>query len=145
MNVLPFRPRPRGRHWTGEELAALIAACEARAAADWDTGATETGDPQFYILENRSALECRLTISRIADIYVLEDGHGAILAESRSVDAVATLAASVDRPSATSRIAARLLLTLAAIRAGIEDHLTPVLMEDSDLCWRLAPHLAGLV
>ena len=53
MSVIAFPRRKstaRGAGWRDDELRALVAGFDASQARSWDVGATERGDPQFYVL-----------------------------------------------------------------------------------------------
>jgi hypothetical protein len=150
MNVLPFPPTTARhlRFWTACELERLVHVYEAHAAkgeaSGWDVGATELDDPQFYVLGPGPDCDCLIAISRVGRIYVLETGTGRVLAESPSLEAVA---ATAERPfhEKGTRLVARLVLGLAAVRAAVEERIEPILVETEELLVRMAPQLAALV
>ena len=150
MTVVPFTPRvattssaqPSGP-WSAQELATLVSIYEAHAAAGdasgWDVGATEVGDPQFYILGLAPDLDCAMTISRVGRLYVRENGAGQVLDEDPSLTALAARA----RTPATVR--GRLTLGLAALAFAVRERTDALLMESEEVLLRLVPQLATLV
>jgi hypothetical protein len=80
----------------------------------------------------------------VGRIYVLETGTGRVLAESPSLE---TVAATAERPfhEKGTRLVARLVLGLAAVRAAVEERIEPILVETEELLVRMAPQLAALV
>jgi hypothetical protein len=105
-------------------------------------GSTEAGDPQLYVLGPPPDYECVLCITRIGNLYILEDGGGHIVLEHADL---AQVAAQI--PSAVSRrkaaIAAKLTLLWAAVRQQVEQKLEPMLAEPIEFATHFAPHLAA--
>ncbi len=58
-------------------------------ASGWDTGTTETGDPQFYLLGPPPDHDCILCVSRLGKLYVLEDGAGHLVFENADFELLA--------------------------------------------------------
>ncbi|MBN8919782.1 MAG: hypothetical protein J0H62_03585 [Rhizobiales bacterium] len=150
MNIVAFpaRTRPQGE-WNAEELQQLIAlfarqSRDSGAAVCWDIGATENGDPQFYILGPAPQFECLLCCSRLEAHYVLEDGIGGVLAEEKSLHHMLERAAEKLSPRRNA-VVARLVLLFAACRATIEQKVMPVIEESSDFAACLVPELAAFV
>ena len=52
-------------------------------ARSWETGVTERGEPQFYVIGPDPDQRCVTCVSRLGAVYVLEDGSGRVLAEDR--------------------------------------------------------------
>jgi hypothetical protein len=124
------------------ELVALFRPDAAGAGVTWDVGATERGDPQFYLLGPAPDHECVLCVSRLAQGYVLEDGSGRILGEAPSLDRFAEQAARAAVRGGRSLIA-RMTLLLCAIRLTIEEKVEPLFEESQELLMRFAPQIAA--
>jgi hypothetical protein len=138
MSVIAFPRRKstaRGAGWRDDELRALVAGFDASQARSWDVGATERGDPQFYVLGPAPDHDCLFCVSRLAHGYVLEDGAGRILGEAPALHLLAEEA---------RRAIARATLLLCAIRLVIEEKLEPVLEETQEFLTRVAPQIAAL-
>jgi hypothetical protein len=71
--------------WRRGELQHLLSECSASvsngAASGWAFGETERGDPQLYLLGPEPECDCILCVSRLDDLYILEDGKGQLIAE----------------------------------------------------------------
>src|SRR6266403_5500183 len=63
----------------------------------WETGMTETGDAQFYLLGPLPDQACELCLSRVGGRYILEDGSGRLLFEHQSLALVALQAKAAVR------------------------------------------------
>ena len=148
MSIVAFPHRaPSPSDWRPDEwqqLVALFRPDAAGAGTAWDVGATERGDPQFYLLGPAPDHECVLCVSRLAQGYVLEDGAGRILGEAPSLDRFAEQAARDAMRQGRSFIA-RLTLIVCAIRLTIEEKLEPLFEESQELLVRCAPQLAVFV
>jgi len=81
---------------------------------EWETGMTEKGDAQFYLLGPLPDQACELCVSRISGRYILEDGSGRLLFEHRNLDLVA-LHAKAAVPS-TSWLMVRAITLYCAVR-----------------------------
>jgi hypothetical protein len=142
MSVIDFPQRaPRSETWRPDELRRLAVLFETNA---WDTGATEQGDPQFYVLGSAPDHACVLCVSRLAHGYVLEDGTGRILCEAPALHLFAERAARAVAGAGRSFIA-RATLLICAVRLTIEEKLEPVFEETQELLARFAPQLAAFV
>ena len=148
MNIIAFPRRAtapsdwRPDEW--HELAAMFHPDAAAAGTAWDVGATEHGDPQFYLLGPAPDHECVLCVSRLAQGYVLEDGSGRILGEAPSLDRFAEQAARAAARGGRSFVA-RVTLLLCAIRLTIEEKVEPLFEESQELLVRFAPQIAAFV
>ena len=78
MSVVAFERKPVTGVWSESELSTIVAALNAALAPatgrEWETGMTENGDAQFYLLGPLPEQACELCLSRIGRRYVLEDG-----------------------------------------------------------------------
>ena len=119
MTVVPFVPNAASS-WSAHELATLLSIYGAMAerghASAWAVGATELGDPQFYVLGTGSDGDCATAISRVDRIYVREDGVGQVLDESASLEAVADRAKGPAKSRRVASVRARLTLVAAMLR-----------------------------
>ena len=143
----PARTRSPSGHWRADELEQLVDLFGAHAnkgVTGWDTGVTEQGDPQFYVLGPAPDHDCVLCVSRLAQGYVLEDGAGRVLGEAPSLDRFAEQAANAAVRRGRSFIA-RVTLLIATIRLTIEEKVEPIFEESQELLVRFAPQLAAFV
>jgi hypothetical protein len=110
----------------------------------WDTGQTELGDPQLYLLGPAPDHDCVLCISRLGGRYILEDGQGRVLFEH---DAIMPIADQVHAALARKRPAmvARLVAGWVAVKAAFEERVEPILAEPIELFTHVGPQLAALV
>ena len=99
MSVVKFQRRraPSGEGWQAAELQQFIAvsanAIAAGDASGWESGSTERGDPQLFLIGPPPDYDCILSISRLGEAYVIEDGAGRVLCEQRSAVKLAEHAA----------------------------------------------------
>ena len=146
MSVVAFERKPSLGLWSETELNTLVAALNVATASDdgrgWETGMTETGDAQFYLLGPLPDQDCALCVSRIGGNYILEDGCGRLLFEHRSLALVALHAKAAVRSTRWS-LAARAVLLWCAIRNTIHDKVEPLLTESEELLVQLTPQLAA--
>jgi hypothetical protein len=146
MSVVAFESKPGTGLWSEMELNTLIAALNVAIASDdgrgWETGMTEEGDAQFYLLGPLPDQACELCVSRIGGRYILEDGLGRLLFEHQSLPLVALHAKAAVR-SPWGWLVARAVLLWCAIRHMIHDKVEPLLTESEELFVELAPHLAA--
>ena len=142
MNVLTFQRKQDGELWSDTELQTLLAALNAAFGPEdgrgWETGTTEKGDPQFYLLGPVPEQACRLCVSRVGRRYILEDGAGRLVFEHQSLPLVA-LHAKAAVSSRRWSLAARIVLVWCSVRHAIEDKVEPVLIESEELLVHLAP------
>jgi len=146
MNVVAFERKACAGLWSETELNTMVAALNvALASGDgrgWETGATETGDAQFYLLGPLPDQACELCVSRIGGRYILEDGSGRLLFEHQSLALVALHAKAAVR-SMRGWLVARAVLLWCTIRHMIHDKVEPLLDGSEELLVELAPQLAG--
>ena len=144
MSVVAFERTQETGVWSERELNTICAALQAALAPStgraWETGTTERGDVQFYLLGPLPDQACELCISRIAGRYILEDGSGRLLFEHRNLDLVA-LHARAAVPS-TSRLMVKAITLWCAIRSAVHDKLE-LIMESEELLVQIAPQLAA--
>ncbi|HWL75653.1 MAG TPA: hypothetical protein VNQ74_17450 [Burkholderiaceae bacterium] len=145
MNVVAFERKPVTGVWSESELNTIVAALSAALAPStgrqWETGATENGDAQFYLLGSLPDQACVLCLSRVGRQYVLEDGSGRLLFEHRNLDLVA-LHARAAVPS-TSWLMVKAITLWCAIRSAFHEKLEPMIAETEELLVQLAPQLAA--
>jgi hypothetical protein len=143
MSVVAFERKQDGGEWSEKELSTLVAALGAasRTGRGWETGMTEQGDAQFYLLGPLPEQACELCVSRIGGRYVLEDGSGRLLFEHRSLELVA-LHAKAAVPSALW-LMVRAVTLWCAIRNTIHEKVEPLLVEGEELLVQFVPQLAA--
>jgi hypothetical protein len=143
MSVVAFERKQDSGEWSEKELSTLVAAVGAasRTGREWETGMTEQGDAQFYLLGPRPEQACELCVSRIGGRYILEDGSGRLLFEHRNLELVA-LHAKAAVPS-TSWLMVRAVTLWCAIRNTIHEKAEPLLVEGEELLVQFVPQLAA--
>ena len=143
MSVVAFERKQDSGEWSEKELGALVAAFGAasRTGRHWETGMTESGDAQFYLLGPLPDQACELCISRIGGRYILEDGRGRLLFEHRNLELVA-LHAKAAVPS-TSWLMVRAITLWCAIRNTLHEKVEPLLVEGEELLVQFVPQLAA--
>ena len=146
MSVVAFERKPSAGLWSETELNTLVAALNIAVAPDdgrgWETGMTEKGDAQFYLLGPFPDQACELCVSRIGGRYILEDGAGRLLFEHQNLALVALRAKAAVR-SMSGWLVARAVLSWCTIRHMIHDNVEPLLTESEELLVELAPQLAA--
>jgi hypothetical protein len=145
MSVVEFERRQDARVWTETELNTILMALHAALAPatgrSWESGVTDNGDVQFYLLGPRPDEACELCLSRIGRLYVLEDGTGRLLFEHRNLDLVVlhAKAALVSTPW----LMVRAIVLWCAIRSTFQEKFEPILVEGEELLVQVAPQLAA--
>ena len=143
----PFRAVQTSDGWSDRELGeihgALESFFESGEASDAEVGATESGDPQFYLVGPPPNYDCLLCITRLGQTYVLEDGNGRIVLERNALTALAEQAANALRRGRAGLVA-RIALMCVAIRHAFEEKVEPVLIEGEELLVHVAPQLTAL-
>ena len=142
MNVIAFERTGIAGAWSEAELVTL--AGTLNDGRHWDTGVTENGDAQLYLLGPDPEQACELCVSRLGGRYILEDGAGRLLFEHRSLPLVAMHARSALRITRWSLVARIVVLWLTA-RDMIHDRIEPLIGESEELLVHLAPQFASLV
>jgi hypothetical protein len=145
MSVVAFERKQDNGEWSEKELGILVAglgsAMAKVAGRGWETGMTEQGDAQFYLLGSLPEQACELCISRIGGRYILEDGSGRLLFEHWNLELVALhTKAAVPR---TSWLMVRAITLYCAIRNAIHEKVEPLLVEGEELLVQFAPQLAA--
>jgi hypothetical protein len=145
MSVVAFERKQNTGEWSEREIRTIVAALGATVAPwtgrEWETGTTEQGDAQFYLLGPLPEQACVLCVSRIGGRYILEDGSGRLLFEHRNLDLVA-LHAKAAVPS-TSWLMVRAITLWCAIRSTANEKIEPLLVEGEELLVQFAPQLAA--
>jgi hypothetical protein len=143
MSVVAFERKQNGGEWSEKELSTLVAAlCAAPGSGrEWETGMTERGDAQFYLLGPLPDQACEVCVSRIGGRYILEDGSGRLLFEHRNLELLA-LHAKAAVPS-TSWLMVRAITLWCAIRNTIHEKVEPLLAEGEELFVQFVPQLAA--
>jgi hypothetical protein len=147
MTVMEFPRALASNGWQQDELQQVMGACAGPVASgdasDWSVGATERGDPQFYLVGSAPDYDCILSVSRLGRLYVMEDGSGNVLLEHNSLLILAEQARSyLQRRKAA--LVARLAALWCAVREAFEEKLEPMLAEPAELLTHVAPQLAAL-
>lgn len=150
MTVVAFKPpASEDGTWRYEELQQLVGVFAAHAArgdaSDWAVAATEAGDPQFYVLGERPAQDCVLSISRLGRDYVLEDGEGAVIAENHNLSEIADKATALSLASRKTSILARIGIVWIAVRHQYEEKVEPLFAEPMEVLTHFFPQLAAVV
>jgi hypothetical protein len=144
MSVVAFERKQTAGSWSEAELDTIVAALNVALAPgtgrEWETGITEIGDPQFYLLSPLPDQACELSVSRIGGRYILEDGSGRLLFEHRNLALVAMHAKAAAR-SASWRLVAHVVLLWCTVRQILHDKVEPWLAEGEELLVDLAPQL----
>ena len=145
MSVVAFERKQNTGEWSERELSTILAALSAATAPgtgrEWETGVTERGDVQFYLLNPLPDQACELCVSRIGGRYILEDGIGRLLFEHRNLDLVA-LHAKAAVPS-TSWLMVRAITLWCAVRSAFHEKAEPWLVEGEGLFVQFVPQLAA--
>src|SRR5262249_26276631 len=146
MNVVEFPVAiARGGEpgWHDSELQQLASLCSTRytrgatAIGSWAVDSTEAGDPQFYLLGSGADPECLLCVSRVRRTYVLEDGSGTVLAESRTLPPILNHAKRSLAGRNVTAVVTRLFVALCAIRVTLEEKFEALLPDSVETLERL--------
>lgn len=149
MTVVPFARREDALGgWQRYEVQRVADACAEPISrgevSGWETGTTETGDPQLYLLGPAPEHECLVCLSRLGRLYVLEDGQGRILYEHDAIDVLAEQVRGTLRRKKAS-IVARVAVAWFAVREAFEEKVEPAMAEPMEMLSLMAPQLAALV
>jgi hypothetical protein len=147
MTVIRLEQVSRSGEWRKHELntivGALTPAMARGEASGWDVGATENGDPQFYLLGAAPQESCEICISRIGRLYILEDGDGRLLLDTDDLSALSERAAATLRRSRV-QIVARVMVAWCVAKQFFHDRVEPMLVEGEEFIEHFAPQLAAL-
>jgi len=148
MTVVKFPDAARRREgWQSVELQQLLSmsssAIATGEASSWEVGATERGDPQFFLLGPPPEYDCILSISRLSRLYVIEDGGGRVLFETNSPMLLGEQAVGALRRRKMA-IVARVVVAWSAVREFFEERTEVILGEPIELVTHIAPQLAPL-
>jgi len=145
MSVVAFERKQDTAAWTEAELNTIVAALQTAMATAtgraWETGATENGDVQFYLLGPRPEQACELCLSRVGRRYILEDGSGRLLFEHRNLDLVVLHAKAA--VSSSPRFMVRAIMVWCAVRSTMQEKFEPLLVEGEEFLVQVAPQLAA--
>ncbi len=149
MTVLQFsRREPEHGAWHRSEMQRVADACAEPIArgevSGWETGMTEAGDPQLYLLGPAPERECVICLSRLGGNYVLEDGQGRILFEHDAIDVLAEQVRGSLRRK-TKAIVARATIAWMAFKEVFEEKVEPALAEPVEIVSLVAPELVALI
>jgi hypothetical protein len=119
--------------WTMEERRKLEALYQ-RWASRGEAGSraevvTEHGDPLFLLIGPQPGCECLLSIARLGERYVVEDGNGVVLAEMRSLIELDGLVPRLRLRHARSMLLARIALAWCAVREFVAERSEPMVGE----------------
>lgn len=145
MNVIAFTRRVRENVWSDTEINRLADVIgRAGGGLSWETGVTENGDVQFYVLGPLPDQACELCVSRIGGRYVLEDGAGRLMVAHHSLAVVVT---HVSRAVCKTRwrFAAPIVMMWAAVRSAFHDRIEPLMVESEEAVLHFAPQFAAFV
>jgi hypothetical protein len=149
MNVVKFprRTSPNGETWQPAELQQFLAvssnAIRAGEASGWETGITERGDPQIFLVGPPPDYDCILCISRLGRLYVIEDGSGRVLYEHDDPLLLAEQATAALRRR-KSALVARIAVAWCALREAFEEKTEAMMAEPMELLTHIAPQLVAL-
>jgi hypothetical protein len=145
MSVVAFERKQNTGEWSERELSTILAALSAATAPgtgrEWETGTTEKGDVQFYLLGPLPDQACELCVSRIGGRYILEDGFGRLLFEHRNLDLVALHAKAA--VASTSWLMVRAITLWCAVRSALHEKAEPWLVEGEELFVQFVPQLVA--
>jgi hypothetical protein len=148
MTVIRLEQAAHPGEWRKHELntivGALTPAVSGGAASGWDVGATENGDPQFYLMGPAPHENCEICISRVGRTYILEDGEGRLLLDTGDLSALAERAAATFRGN-RAQIVARVMVAWCVAKQFFHDRVEPMLVEGEEFLDHFAPQLAALV
>jgi hypothetical protein len=147
-NVIAFRREECSDSWRRQELQQIVAALGPVLRADpsraWETGTTEAGDPQFYLLRQEPDETCDVCISRVGSVYVLEDGAGRVLFDGANLATLGERAVAFLRHD-RGQIIASLMLAWVGIRHFVHDKVEALMAEGEDVLIHVAPQFAAFV
>src|SRR5262245_50700223 len=110
-------------------------------AIGWETGTTEMGDPQFYLIGPPPEHECIMCVSRLGRLYVLEDGNGHVLFEHADFELLAEQARGFLKQTKAGFIA-QITIAWGVLRQTFEEKVEPMLAEGEEFLMHFAPQIA---
>jgi len=126
------------------ELEAIFAAfVHQGGASEYAVGATERGDPQFYVIAPEPDPECVLCVSRVGRLYLVEDGVGGLITKVSDLKQLADQRPNILSPR--HRIVAKGVAAWLAVRGSFEEKVEAMMGEPMELITNVAPQLAALV
>jgi hypothetical protein len=138
-------PGPGG--WRPSELQHLLKAYGVHVAngvaGGWAFGETERGDPQLYLLSPDAEPSCLLSVSRLNDVYVLEDGEGHVVLEHTSLPSFAERVVTMLGNTKQAWLAI-VACGSAATRAFYEDRVEPAITEYAEALGQVGPGFMGV-
>ena len=134
--------------WRPAEMNQFIAvsasAIASGEASGWEVGSTERGDPQVFLIGPPPDYACILSISRLGNVYVIEDGAGRLLFENDNPMLLTEQAVAALRRR-KGAIVARIAVAWVALREAFEEKTEAMMAEPMELLTHLSPQLAALV
>lgn len=144
----PAQATQRAGSWDSGEIEQLVGIFNLYAAeglaTEWSFGATEVGDPQFYVVGPAPECDSVLSVSRIGGLYVLEDGMGRVLRDDASLKVITATAEARLRPRRVGPVG-RVVFGIGALRVAVQERIEPLIVESEELFVRTAPQLAAFV
>jgi len=133
--------------WRPAEMNQFIAvsasAIASGEASGWEVGSTEQGDPQVFLIGPPPDYACILSISRLGNVYVIEDGAGRLLFENDNPMLLTEQAVAALRRR-KGAIVARIAVAWVALREAFEEKTEAMMAEPMELLAHLAPQLSAL-
>jgi hypothetical protein len=148
MTVLKFpRQAAVSEGWRSVELQQFLEvssqAIAAGEATGWEVATTDRGDPQVFLIGPPPHYDCILSISRLGNTYVIEDGVGRVVLEHDNPMRLAEQAAVALRRRKNALVA-RIAIAWCALREAIEEKTEAMMAEPMEILTHLAPQLAAL-
>ena len=148
MTVLKFRHRSaESKGWRSAELQQFLEvssqAIAAGEASGWEAATTENGDPQVFLIGPPPDYDCILSISRLGNTYVIEDGVGQVVLEHDNPMRLAEQATAALRRRKNALIA-RIAVAWCALREAFEEKTEAMMAEPMEILTHIAPQLAAL-
>jgi len=139
--VSSARPLPHGQHgWSAHELEELLriyAAQAGRRRVSWATAVTERDDPQFFLIGPEPEADCLVAVARVGERYVLEDGGGQVLCESRILPEVVKRAQLALAARSKPSLMVKVLVPFAAARSFFDEKVEPLIPDSVEVFLRL--------
>ena len=148
MTVVKFPRRAAAcEGWRSVELQQFLEvssqAIAAGEASGWEVAATERGDPQVFLIGPPPNYDCILSISRLGNTYIIEDGTGRVVLEHDNPMRLAEQAAVALRRRRNALVA-RIAVAWCALREAVEEKTEAMMAEPMEILTHLAPQLAAL-